>query len=315
MHLCQVLEPAAGGLLSSVGAHVVVASQGEPYIPPALSVLHHRPPAGQVAATDAHFWHRSNRLVASQHRLQTKLPRSSAAGHSSARLPAESPLACPHLLYMSQWRASLAVRHTAEGWPDRINAPSIRPPLTLKAGAARFSVCLIGSVKPLSGLAVAQLEVLQGILSGSTDAGMHGVIMQTSGGLISPSDAPSGRSGWPRGTWAGVPSACAMLRVAAAELREMQWSEYGAHANDPPERCGASLPHDDAALPRSNAFGAASAGGAWLRPWLLKSMDAAMPNRPPATVAVDLSGSIVVSGGLGDLGLLVAAWLASDGTR
>jgi yersiniabactin nonribosomal peptide/polyketide synthase len=98
-----------------------------------------------------------------------------------------------------------------------------------------------------------------------------------------------------------VGAAWGLLRVAAAEFPSTRWAALD---SDPVAR----MPTPDVYLSSTNdEYGCATRGGVWLQPQL-------------AALEVDGSGSIpsqrgsvLVTGGLGDLGLLVCAWLTQRG--
>jgi KR domain len=90
-----------------------------------------------------------------------------------------------------------------------------------------------------------------------------------------------------------------LLRSAAAEHPNVRWECYDASALD-------LKPTTSRLLVEGDVFGCVSAGGMWLVP-RLEENPAGLKN--PGSTLMSLSGSIAVTGGLGGIGMLVAAWL------
>ena len=95
----------------------------------------------------------------------------------------------------------------------------------------------------------------------------------------------------------------AMLRVAAQEQPATQWQSYTLDSQTNTKPCK---------VPESDSFGIISTGGAWLTPILAVSTTAQQSvlfpfNATPPT----MSGTVLVSGGLGDIGSLVGMWLVA----
>jgi len=105
----------------------------------------------------------------------------------------------------------------------------------------------------------------------------------------------------------GSSAACAwaLLHVVAQENADVLCRSYGLDV---------SVDKIMPALPESDSFGSLTSGGLWFVPQLRKCM-----NRLPPSPALDANmySTVLVTGGLGDIGLLVGFWVAVTwpGTR
>ena len=97
-------------------------------------------------------------------------------------------------------------------------------------------------------------------------------------------------------------AASAMLRVAAQEHTAvvLQSFEHDPQASIVP-----------AALPATDAFGNMQSAGLWRAPQLATaSVAAADPSTSFPAAAASLNGTVLVTGGLGDIGMLIGLWIA-----
>lgn len=93
-----------------------------------------------------------------------------------------------------------------------------------------------------------------------------------------------------------------LVKVAALDVPELQWSHSSALAQQPAAPAAAQLPLRD-------VYGPSLAAGSYLAPRLL-----AAPATPPAGTPVPATaGAIVITGGLGALGTLIAAQQLAGG--
>ena len=105
----------------------------------------------------------------------------------------------------------------------------------------------------------------------------------------------------------GVASAWAMWRVAAQEQPGTRLMAYGFDAR------AAAVP---ASLPPTDSFGMAVDAGTWLTPRLTtahgteRAAGPAVPNG--SELLASMSGTVLVTGGLGELGLLAGLWVAKS---
>lgn len=106
-----------------------------------------------------------------------------------------------------------------------------------------------------------------------------------------------------------APAAIALMRVAAQEAPAVAWTTCAFDGTSTQE------PTAPAA---ADSFAVACTGGAWLAPRLAAHSDAASAAAAPSPTAAALSpaetfcGTVLVSGGLGDIGLLAAQWVAAS---
>lgn len=117
---------------------------------------------------------------------------------------------------------------------------------------------------------------------------------------------------------AAAASAGSLLRVAATEFPSAQWSilhlPQAFSDSEPPTSCSdisLRLQPEQLAADGGTAdmYGRALCGGVWSAPHLLARKPAALGMASPRA-ASHLHGSVVVTGGLGALGSIVACWLA-----
>ena len=103
----------------------------------------------------------------------------------------------------------------------------------------------------------------------------------------------------------GSSAACAwaMLRVAAQEQKAVQWQSCALDT-----QAGES----QAVLQGTDSFGMISSAGTWLSPQLTACQGPAQSASVPSPAAAAmLRGTVLVTGGLGDIGLLVGLWVAA----
>jgi KR domain len=150
------------------------------------------------------------------------------------------------------------------------------------------------------------LQLLQAVLSAPANADRGVVCAHATGAAASATATPVPQA---RTKAFCLPGAAALLRVAAQES-ETGFVELDAAAADPMR-----LPWQ--ACSEGDAFGASSTAGAWYRP-VLTAAAAAGAGREGLAGSLGcseqiFSGSVVVAGGLGDLGLMTGAWAAGGG--
>ena len=150
-----------------------------------------------------------------------------------------------------------------------------------------------------------QMRALQSALTaaaGWADAPMVRAAMSVRG-------LPEGTASSPAAVrLSAAPAAIALMRVAAQEAPAVAWTTCAFDGTSPRE------PPAPAA---ADSFAVACTGGAWLAPRLVAHSDAASAAAAPPQAAATLSpaeafcGTVLVSGGLGDIGLLAAQWVAA----
>ena len=95
-----------------------------------------------------------------------------------------------------------------------------------------------------------------------------------------------------------------MLRVAAQERQAVQWRSCALDT---------LASGSQAALHGTDSFGSISSGGMWLSPQLAASRGPAQSALVPSpAAAAEMRGTVLVTGGLGDIGLLVGLWVAAS---
>lgn len=106
----------------------------------------------------------------------------------------------------------------------------------------------------------------------------------------------------------------ALLRVAAQEIQAVSWSALAADHLDASQASAANP------LTATDVFGAVCSGGTWLAPRLAAaSSTVSHPSAGSTPVGAPVAasaapGTVLVTGGLGDIGFLVAMWLMEAGS-
>ena len=197
------------------------------------------------------------------------------------------------------YKLTWAVAEPAAG---RVGPPAQRRPLltwhAMSPGGARTAALLVASSSTGNALAASLRFIQSQAAAGSARAAS--VRLHTS---TTPADAELGCAGasskWD-GAALGEAGASGLLRVAAQEFPGTSWQHYaGSNA------AAAS------SLRPTDAFGTSSQCGLTLAPRLQHSQEPA--GKGPFTLGQaqnHIAGSVIVTGGLGDIGSLSAAWAA-----
>lgn len=208
------------------------------------------------------------------------------------RLSAASSMAATDgMQYTVEWGASSLVSRLAEG----TSSPSPGSwSLTPQGEAAQWQR---SNGRNASEVASMQLQALQTYVA---DPKARSFSLQTAGW---PTAVPVSCSSACRTGGASAAAGWAMLRVAAQEQKRVQWQSC---ALDSQAR------GSQAALHGTDTFGSISSAGVWLAPQLIASRDRAQSTAAPSpAAALKLRGTVLVTGGLGDIGLLVGLWLVA----
>ncbi len=236
-------------------------------------------------------------------------PAASAAATAAAKAAAVSP----QMLYTLEWAASEAATTLAH--------PASEQRSSFAAGAGAWRLVVGGtSTAPLrapktaalkknmdrAGAAIRQLHRVQVAASASASGSAARRVLLHSRGL--PEDASRRPTGFRRSTAAGR----ALLRVAAQEVAATAWSSVSADDLSCAAQQAAAVPLT------ADAFGVACSAGLWLVPHLAAAGGAAASGVAPggslmpggSSGAPMFTGMVLVTGGLGDIGFLVAMWLA-----
>lgn len=232
---------------------------------------------------------------------------------AAATAVAKAAAASPQMLYTLEWAASEAATTLAHPASERRSS--------LAAGAWRL---VVGgtSTAPLrapktaalkknmdrAGAAIRQLHRVQVAASASASGSAARRVLLHSRGL--PEDASRRPTGFRRSTAEGR----ALLRVAAQEVAATAWSSVSA------DELSCAAQQAAAAPLTADAFGVACSAGLWLVPRLAAAGRATASGVAPggslmrggSSGAPMFTGTVLVTGGLGDIGFLVAMWLASS---
>lgn len=199
----------------------------------------------------------------------------------------------PGMHYTVEWEAASPVRQTS----GRI-MPPFSSSWSLTSGSERVRWQQTKG-RSSSEIAAMQLQALQAHIA-APRLGPGSSVLQTFGSHTSTvglQPSPPAQSSKIH-NFAG-----AMLSVAAQEQPATQWQSYSLDSQTNTKPCK---------LPESDSFGIISTGGAWLTPMLTVNTTAqqSVPVLLNATTAT-MGGTVLVSGGLGDIGSLVGMWLAA----
>ena len=192
-----------------------------------------------------------------------------------------------------EWLASSVVAHNV----DCANSPLYNSWSIAFSGVE--SKWLSSSGRKSAEFAAKQLQSLQEYL-GEPQSATSSLILQTTGSsaCLSPANQSACNSG---AIHAAI--AAAMLRVAAQEHPTMQFQTYK-HDYQAKKR--------PTVLPGTDSFGIISTAGMWQVPQLTASPS----DRKPVSVISSgiseaINGTILVTGGLGNIGLLVGNWISN----
>lgn len=232
--------------------------------------------------------------------LQLK-PRAGAAAHTSPAAAATTA-AGDAMLYAVEWTTvEAAMPPVSFATPAR--TALARWSLTLDTG---FGAPAAAAERRTAGHAVnavaRQVQALQSALQWARAHPGARAAMAVCG-------LPEGCVVSPAATGASAaPASIALMRVAAQEAPTLAWTTCASDAVAP---CPAPAPAV------ADSFAVASSGGAWLAPRLIAHVDASSTAAASSLRALPLDpatvfrGTVLVSGGLGDIGLLAAQWVAA----
>ena len=239
--------------------------------------------------------------------LQLK-PRAGAAPRSAA---AAAAAAAPDnsMLYAVEWVAVESASLSAASAPAHPARPaSARWSIQLRGGGSEPATATWRHRKATAGHGVRavarQVQALQRVLTAAAAraaGAARGAAMAVRG-------LPEGCAMSPAAArLSAAPTVVALVRVAAQEVAAVGWTTCAVDA---------AAPRVGPAPAAADSFAVASTGGVWLSPRLMAHSDvasaAATVSRGgllPASAA--FNGTVLVSGGLGDIGLLATRWVAA----
>ena len=232
--------------------------------------------------------------------LQLKLRRDGASNTAAASGSAAAEASqARSLLYAVEWNAHAPVQ-ALPTTPAAMAAPQDWSLTVTVAGLASQQTwrrLRSNGARPIMQQMCALQQALLSANSRSAAAVAMAVRGLPEGSTVSPSGAAT----------SSAPAAVALMRVAAQEAPAVAWVT---HALD------AAAPRPVQPLPEADSFAVAASGGIWLTPRLRSHADPAAANTTRDSTAEvsqcgSLTGTVLVSGGLGDIGLLAAQWLAA----
>lgn len=232
--------------------------------------------------------------------LQLK-PRAGAAAHSSPATAATTA-ASNNMLYAVEWTTveaavpplsfALPGRTALAQWSLTLDTAFGSPAAATQRHTAGHAVKTVAR----------QVQALQSALqSGQVHPGVRAAMTVRGlpeGCVTSPAAA----------RLSAAPRSIALMRVAAQEAPTVVWTTC---ASDAAAACPAPAPAV------ADSFAVASSGGAWLAPRLIAHVNASSTAAASSLRALPLDpaaafrGTVLVSGGLGDIGLLAAQWVAA----
>ena len=247
-------------------------------------------------------------------------PRAAAAAAAAA--PAGA--AAPGIVYALEWRATAPVAAAlpiARAPPRRLPVAAWRlqpasglPAATAaalhgegrcghRAVAAAAAPVHLSYVQAGAALAAAAASLVAAQRLAVAAPGLQGRRVQ-----LWAAGAPPRGPGCPPGPCAAGAQSVGILRVAAQEAPDLAWGAVHVSACAAGAAALGARRALSGAADGTDAAGAAVARGALLRPQMLR---AAAPHGAGAGPARALGAGVLVTGGLGALGLLTAAWLAA----
>lgn len=219
-----------------------------------------------------------------------------AATAVSAAAACSAETAAPELLYAVQWEAS-SKAYLLPGAASGIVAHSGLPAIHLlssKTGSGSSSMAIGASVAP--GPAMSRLLAGLQRISFSGASGANVRLATIAGASVAAASGPGRRLLDP-----SAAAAWGMLRVAASEAPDASWSAV--------ELDSAAWSAGAAAGEVSDVSGSVVRSGLLLRP-MLAGADAHAAVAAAATVqGCGMNGLVVVTGGLGGIGMLLGSWL------
>lgn len=295
------VEPlAGGGALSSYG----VSAARDPRSSLSLSGLRAMPM--QAAAPTAQQRASSQPSAGMEYKLEWRAALASTVNAPGARARPRLPLtAVWHMQPADGAPAALAKAISSQAL-QRVHVGS----LTAVQSYEQAGAVLAGTAASLAMVqrivaAAGQPNTSTGLDKRSTAPGMmHNVQLCTT------CSAPLG-PGMPGAEPAGAGAlAVSMLRVAAQEQPGVRWEAVSVSAAMSPSAALAARHAAAAAGHTADAYGAALSQGVLLRPQLLRRHSSGLAEGFPQALDPALGGSVLVTGGLGGLGVLAGSWLA-----
>ncbi len=247
-------------------------------------------------------------------------PRTAAA----AAVAAPAGAAAPGMVYALEWRTTAPVTAalpSARAPPHhplvaawRLEPASGLPAATLaalrgegrcwhRAAAAAAAPVHLSYVQAGAALAAAAASLAAAQRLAVAAPGLQGCRVQ-----LWAAGAPPRGPGCPPGPCAAGAQSVGILRVAAQEAPDLAWGAVHVSACAAGAAALGARRALSGAPDGTDAAGAAVARGALLRPQMLR---AAAPHGAGAGLACALGAGVLVTGGLGALGLLTAAWLVA----
>jgi hypothetical protein len=250
--------------------------------------------------------------------LQAKVIRLDAARGEAA---AAEALDRQRLIYAVEWQADATARAAAPAEPAALAAVApLTYLLSAPGAAAPAQYEVLGASADAAQAAVStastQVELVQGLMQTAAVGWSLGL---ASHGAQPAARAPGG-AGVARRSSAAALSMQALARVASSEYPAVQWGGMDV-AQQAPRAPRAALAQQhlqrSAEVGGATVYGHALSGGAWLAPRLLARppppAKQAAARAPSTELADHLAGAIIVTGGMGALGALVATWLVGLG--
>ena len=214
------------------------------------------------------------------------------------------------VLYALEWTAVEAVSAGAarQQWlPLDVNTAGAWQLAIAGGGSRSRGLARRPDAADPAGAAISQLRHLQAALQGPHAAGLAESISLHSRGL------PDGATRSPAAYRTSAAAGRALLRVAAQEKPGVRFTAVGA------DELGCALQRAPMVPPAADAFGIASSAGVWLAPRLAaahaqmqSSASTPLATNSSLLAAASGAGTILVTGGLGDIGLLVGMWAAQN---
>lgn len=234
----------------------------------------------------------SSGSAARLHQLLSRPMRAAPAGPQPGRL-----------LYQVQWRAAEPAEVQQEGLAEApAGSHSKLAWLVSQAGQAGARLQPItGSPAAVISSSLAWLQAAANVPgSGKRRVGLHAVASAVEASVDISGRLDSSSSG---GGLAAI-AVAGLLRTAAREQ-----ASGGSLYSQLSSKYSAAAPAAHAAGDSADAYGAATEGGMLFLPRLAPAADS---QQLPAAAEPALAGRVLVTGGLGDLGLLVGTWLAQQ---